>query len=100
MVKSDKEIRTPRLANLKFLRGYRWTACDPSDIEILLAALRAQGGKSMSDRLLDAVSADDDEARLRLLPVLWNLVVTSRILVNFDRPFHADVPMWLPEGDS
>ncbi|WP_288127769.1 TnsA endonuclease N-terminal domain-containing protein [Thiomonas sp.] len=99
VVKSDKEIRTPRLANLKFLRGYRWTACDPSDIEILLAALRAQGGKSRSDRLLDAVSADD-ETRLRLLPVLWHLVVTSRILVNFDRPFHADVPVWLPGGDA
>ena len=97
VVKSNKDIRIPRLANLKFLRAYRWVDCDPGDIERLLAVLRAQGGKSRSDRLLNAVSTDD-ETRLRFLPALWHLVVTSRILVNLDRPFAADVPLWLPGG--
>lgn len=95
--KSDKEIRTPRLANLKFLRAYRRVEPSPSDIEVILGELHKQGGVSTLSRVMAAL-CPDDEARAHLLPTLWHLVAMGSVHVDLDKPLDADVQVLLAGG--
>lgn len=94
--KTEKEIRTPRLANIKFLRGYRRNVPDPVEIDTLLTELQMLGGRSSSQALVEALGGTDIE-RARWLPVLWHLIAVRRIQVDMDIAFEADVPLWLEE---
>lgn len=95
VVKTEREIRTPRLDNLKFLRRYRSMHAAPDDAEWIARRLAALGGHASEARLLAADVVGVDE-RLRLLPALWNLVVTGRLIVNLDKPLKSDAPISLP----
>ncbi len=92
--KSNVDIRSPLIANLKFLRRYRWI--EPSDAaeRALLNELTRQGDHSSSERLISCL-AESDDAKAKLLPILWHLVVTDRIDVDLHVEFGADVPLWL-----
>ena len=92
--KSDQEIRTPRLANLKFLRAYRRVEPSPLDVESILGELHRQGGASTLQRLL-AVLCQSDDAKVHTLPVFWHLVATGHLQVNLDQPFGVDVQVEL-----
>lgn len=92
--KTEKEIRTPRLANIKFLRGYRRNVPHPAESDILLTKLQMLGGRSSSRALVEALGSTDME-RAQWLPVLWHLIAVRRISVDMDIPFEADVPLWL-----
>lgn len=94
--KTERDIRTPRLRNLKFLRAYRRTEPPAADLAAVLDALAALGGQASSEQLLDSLAATD-EARAEILPTLWHLVATRRIAADWDVVFGADVPLWLPE---
>ncbi len=95
VIKTEHDIRTPRLANLKFLRRYRSMHAAPDDAEWITRRLAALGGHASEARLLSADVVGMDE-RLRLLPSLWNMVVTGRLVVNLDKPLKDNSRISLP----
>lgn len=96
-VTTQNEIRTPRLANIKFLRAYRNVVLAERDCAELIQLTNALGGFTSSKILLDKI-ATSDEARLHWLPVIWHLVLNRRLTVDLDVPFSNDVPLHLPIG--
>ncbi len=95
VVKTERDIRTPRLDNLKFLRSYRRLNVDPGDVKWIADRLATTGGRSSELQLLGADVVGVEE-RLRLLPVLWHLVVTGQLVVNLDKPLTEDSPIAIP----
>lgn len=95
---TDKEIRTPRLANVKFLRAYETQQHSPEMVfEVLKQVERL--GRTDSAAVLDSLSTDLDE-QLRWMPVLWHLVAKRRIAVDWDRAFTSVVPLWPVEAND
>jgi hypothetical protein len=92
--KTDQDIRIPRLKNLKFLRAYRRIQPAAGLEQQLLCAVASLGGRTTSNQLLDACCSSNHQ-RIELLPALWHLVVTRRIMADWDLAFEADVPLWL-----
>lgn len=81
---TEREIRTPYLKNVKFLREYRRRVVDRDDCCRLLAALAAQG-ETDAKALLTKLSPTRD-TYAKLLPVLWHLVAVGRIGANLAVP--------------
>lgn len=93
VLRTEVDIRTPRLANLKFLRRYRHEHPAAGDVEQVLALLR-NTGPSSSLRLLAGLSPEAED-QAHWLPVLWHLAATRQIAVDLDTAFGGDVPLWL-----
>lgn len=93
---TDREIRTPRLPNLKFLREYRLIEPDVAVIKRVVAAIRTKGGKAEVQALLEETFRSDTE-RLRLLPVIWHLVATGILQVDLEQPVTNSAVLVLPK---
>lgn len=96
-VTTESEIRIPRLANIKFLRAYRNVVLAERDCAELIQRTNDLGGFTSSKILLDEIATSDEE-RLHWLPVIWNLILTRRLIADLDKPFGDDVPLHLPTG--
>lgn len=90
------DIRTPRLANLKFLREYRNVEPAKQDSSHLIQIVRENDGISSVNDLLDRLAVADND-RLHWLPVIWHTVVTRRLLFDWDSPIDNDTELYLPE---
>ena len=99
VIKTEREIRTPRLANLKFLRRYRSLVVDPQDAAWVAAQIASFGGTASAAQLLSAEIVGVD-TRLRLLPVLWSLIITGQLSVDLNKPVTEDSPITLPASAS
>ncbi len=73
---TEKEIRGPRLSNLKFLRAYRNVQVTNDQKNTVLDFVRTADGSSSSTKILESLAPSDDD-KLKWLPVLWSMVVTS-----------------------
>lgn len=93
------EIRTPRLANLKFLREYRNVNPAHDDIQRVLGYMASVAGETSSQVLLDVLAPTDDD-KLCWLPVIWSMVLARHLATDLDQPFGNDVPLWLPGAQS
>ena len=91
------DIRTQRLANLKFLREYRNIEPAYQDSAQLIQVVRGCGGISSASELLDRLAPTDDD-RLHWLPIIWHAVVTRSLIADWDLPVNNDVDLHLPEG--
>jgi len=80
---TEREIRTPRLANAKFLLGYRERAADAELAEALISAVNRLNPIPVR-RLLEQAFPDDSR-RARGLAELWRLLATGLIAADFDR---------------
>lgn len=89
---TELEIRTPRLGNVKFLRAYEHQE-HPHEMLCLVLARMAELGSTNSLTLLKSISTDPDE-QLNWMPVLWHLVATRQIDVDWDTAFGAVVALW------
>lgn len=96
-VTTQVEIRTQRLANLKFLREYRNIEPDPKDSARLLNAVSKGGGVASPEALLGRL-APTDEDRLHWLPVIWHAVVTRQLAADWDKSIDYDTVLQLPRG--
>ncbi|MFZ6864375.1 TnsA endonuclease N-terminal domain-containing protein [Undibacterium sp. Ji67W] len=96
-IKTQVEIRTPRLANFKFLREYRNIEPANQDSSRLIQIVRGTGGISSVESLLEQLSVTDDD-RLHCLPIIWHAVVTRSLLTDWDQPINNDTVLQLPEG--
>ncbi len=88
---TEREIRTPRLGNVKFLRAYERQE-HPQEMLRLVLDRMAELGSTNSATLLKSISADADE-QLNWMPVLWHLVATRQIDVDWDVAFGAVVAL-------
>jgi hypothetical protein len=92
---TEKDIRLPRLANVKFVRAYENQAHPPGMVTEVIKRM-ADMGPTDSLSLLKSLSSDLDE-QLQWLPVIWHLVAKRKIDVNWDLKFGASVQLW-PAG--
>lgn len=95
-ITTQVDIRTPRLANLKFLREYRNIEPTNQDSSRLIQLVREIGGISSVDDLLDRLATTDDD-RLHWLPIIWHAVMTKHLLFDWNRPINNDTKLHLPE---
>lgn len=86
-----------RLDFLKFLREYHCIDPDPLDIARVCEALSRLGGHASYKKLIDAV-APDVESKLRMIPVVWNLVALKELVVDLNQPITDEVLIGLPAG--
>ena len=82
---TEAKIRTPYLANLKFLKRYPAAAhCDDPTEEHLVATLEAIGTATPTALVEAAYGCHDHRASA--IPVLWGLVGTGRIAADLRAP--------------
>jgi TnsA endonuclease C terminal/TnsA endonuclease N terminal len=82
---TEKEIRTPYLDNLKFLREYRSTMPDQILIDQVVNYLQnARDPVSVESLLLGLCETENDQ--LYLVPTIWQLITVKRIAVNLQVP--------------
>ena len=93
-VTTQRDIRIPRLANLKFLREYRNIEPAEQDRAAIIRLMKGAGGPISLQALLDQAANNDDE-RLYWLPVIWNLIFIRHLATDFDIPFGSDMPLHL-----
>lgn len=89
---TEKQIRTPFLANARFLRPYLHIQPDLPSAERLLYTLRALG--PTTPQALLVASYWDDKARMAALPMLWHLVACRAILVGLDEHLTMNSLIW------
>lgn len=92
---TEKDIRVPRLANVKFVRAYENQDHPPPMVSEVLKRM-SDMGPTDSLTLLNRLSSDLDE-QLQWLPVIWHLVAKRKIDVDWDLKFGASVQLW-PAG--
>lgn len=92
---TEKDIRVPRLDNVKFVRAYENQEHPPPMVDEVLKRMSDMGPVD-SLTLLNRLSSDLDE-QLQWLPVIWHLVAKRKIDVNWDLKFGASVQLW-PAG--
>ena len=92
---TEKDIRVPRLANVKFVRAYETQEHPPPMIDQVLKRMSHMRPVD-SLTLLKSLSSDLDE-QLQWLPIIWHLVAKRKIDVDWDLKFGASVQLW-PAG--
>ena len=82
---TERKIRTPYLANLKFLKRYRTApnSDDPTE-EHLVAILERMGTAAPATLIEEAYACHDNRAKA--IPALWGLVGSRRIRADLTRP--------------
>jgi TnsA endonuclease N terminal/TnsA endonuclease C terminal len=95
--KTELDIRTQRLANLKFLRRYRTLSPPPEEVAIVIERLAALGGSSQLQTLLDLLGSTL-EKQAQWTPVLWNLIVSGQVFFDMNtESLPSNIEIWLPE---
>lgn len=80
---SDLEIRTPYLANARFLLGYRNRAIPEALVEAMMYASKTLGEASVA-QLLRALS-DDPLQQAEYLPAVWHLIANWRLQADLQQ---------------
>lgn len=91
---TEKEVRTPYLDNVKFLRRYRNAQFDKAAGEPILAVLRSCK-KLAANELLDAVTSDQRQYAASIT-ILWHLVVSGTVGCDLDKPLTMRSQLWIP----
>lgn len=90
----ETAIRTPRLANLKFLREYRNVEPEQKHISAVLQCGAWAAKFPTSETLLNALASTPGD-RLTWLPIIWAMVIRRHLIADLDRPFTGEVPLAL-----
>lgn len=93
---SEKDIRTPYLDNLKFLREYHSAEPDAELLQAAISHLKNTHGQVTMESLLRKVSPTDEGA-MHMVPAIWHLVATKRITANLQKPLTLKTRLSLPE---
>ena len=97
-VVSELQIRTPYLANVRFLQRFRR---DPRDhqAEAYVLGVLDDFGQTPLDALLPALAATE-HGRLGLLPIVWRLVADRRVEADLTQPLRQTTALWLSAGEE
>jgi hypothetical protein len=82
-VATDKDIRTPRLANATFLLPFHFRPADPG-LALRLTRTLQELGSATSEQVL-AMAFPEMDGQIQALPVLWHLIATFRVRTNLDK---------------
>jgi hypothetical protein len=93
---TERDVRTPYLDNVKFLRSYQTRAINESDRTRLLVVLSALGQTNPAS-LLNAISQDRWQ-QAQMLPVLWQLIATRQIRTDLSHPLTMHSAIALKES--
>ena len=94
---TEKDIRTPRLSNLKFLREYRNILPSKEDCMRIILLMEGTDRTTSLHILLGQLAKTDDD-QLYWLPIIWNLVLMRTLVTNLDVAIHDNVILHLPPG--
>ena len=92
---TDVTIRTPYLANAKFLLPYIRYAPNADHAAVLLGSLEELRDVTAQGLLESIFVSDENQAQL--VPTLWNLVGMRRIGIDLDRPLTMVSRLWLQQ---
>lgn len=95
---TEREIRTPLLSNIKFLRHCRRQLSHESIEEQVVRTL-ATLGESTPETLMRAAFCDDQH-RLYALSALWRMVALGRIEADLEAPLSMQTPVWVEVGEG
>jgi hypothetical protein len=95
-VRTELDIRTPCLYNLRFLEVYDRLNPSEAQVAAVLEAVRSIADATPS-AVLESI-ADTPEQRDRIVPILWHLVIHRRILVDLDVPLTMSSALSLSGG--
>jgi hypothetical protein len=90
---TEREIRTPRLNAIRFLRRDRHLRVEEGDVCQLLMALHTR--RETTPEALLAATGVDRRRRAYLITTLWHLVATERIGIDFTQPLTMQSRLWL-----
>lgn len=94
-VMTEVDIRTERLKNIKFLRGFRRGPPDAAREQAVIDVLAQLGQGATSSSLVQALEPSGDLERASAwYPVIWRLVYLRKILMDLDAPMAESVPLW------
>lgn len=82
---TEKDIRTPYLDNLKFLRQYHSEEPDSVLLQEVILNLQTARSSVTVDSLLKKLCPTEDKI-LHITPAIWHLVATNRITTNLQKP--------------
>jgi len=85
---TEREIRTPRLDNIRFLLPFRHRPTDPGRAARILRHFE-EGGPMSGGAVLDACWSDETERNIGL-GVLWHLIATGEIHTDLDKELTMD----------
>lgn len=92
---TEVEVRTPYLANAKFLLPFRRATNDAGHTAMLLDAMHDL--RQATPAALLAAVFRDEWHRATLLPSLWGLIASFRISTDLHAPLTMDSPIWSRE---
>lgn len=82
---TEKDIRTDYLENLKFLREYHSAEPDVTLLNQILSYLKSARRLITLESLLSDL-CPTDERKLHIVPAIWHLIATKRIVANLKKP--------------
>ncbi len=91
---TEREIRTPYLENIKFLKRYRHKNTDANAREYLIGLL--QKFEVATPEILIAASSQIEEKRAMLLYTLWSLVSYGVVMIDTTKKITMTSKIWLP----
>lgn len=89
---TETEIRTPYLANVRFLAPFKFREIPEADAEQVLTPLRLAVRTRPADLMLFLSS--DARRQAEWLPVLWHLMARHRIGADLERELTMDSAIW------
>lgn len=95
---TEREIRTPLLANVTFLRPYLRRAEHDGFEETLIATLMAY--EEATPEIVLLASFSDAHSRLQALPHLWRLLALGRIEADLTQDLTMTSPIWVSEDEA
>lgn len=82
---TEKDIRTDYLGNLKFLREYHSVEPDLEMLNEVISYMLSSHGPASLESLLKELCPTDDR-QLHIVPAIWHLLATKRIVANLKKP--------------
>lgn len=94
-IQTEVEIRTPYLENIKFLRGYRDIQVDQVQCQRLLRHVR-NGDRWTVKSLMERAALEVNASPLEVLPLIWHMVATWRLQIDWQRPVQMQTALAAP----
>jgi len=94
---TEKDIRTPLLDNLKFLREYHSAEPDESLTQEIISYLRGVRG-SVTVEVLFQKLCPTEERTLLIAPALWHLLAAKKIVTNLNKLLDTQSKLSLSKG--
>lgn len=93
---TEKDIRSDYLENLKFLREYHSAEPDITLLNEVLSYLQSSRGTVTFESLMQDLCPTDDK-QLHIVPAIWHLLATKRIVGNLKKPLDMKTKLSLPK---